>query len=190
MEQEMRNTGKGPLMDGGRVVVIGAGPGGTATAIALKRGAHALGRNVGVTIVEGKQFLTGQHYNQCSGVLAPPIIDLIEHELQIRFPHHLCQRIITGYILHTARRSIILDGDNEPLVALRRIEYDAYMLEAARQCGIEVIPAEEMVAKIMAAVDTRVDGDMVVMVRTDACKVYGLDEAITVPIGTGKWGLI
>ena len=56
--------------------------------------------------------------------------------------------------------------------------------------GIEVIPAEEMVAKIMAAVDTIVDGDMVVMVRTDACKVYGLDEAITVPIGTGKWGLI
>ena len=137
----MRNTSKGPLMDGGRVVVIGAGPGGTATAIALKRGAHALGRNVEVTIVEGKQFLTGQHYNQCSGVLAPPIIDLIERELQIRFPHHLCQRIITGYILHTARRSIILDGDNEPLVALRRIEYDAYMLEAARQCGIEVIPA-------------------------------------------------
>jgi 2-methylisocitrate lyase-like PEP mutase family enzyme len=44
--------------------------------------------------------------------------------------------------------------------------------------GIEVIPTEEMVAKIMAAVDARVDGDMVVMARTDAYKVYGLDEAI------------
>jgi flavin-dependent dehydrogenase len=141
MEQEMRDFSMGPLFDGGRVVVIGGGPGGTATAIALQRRANALKRNVHVTIVEGKQFRVGQHFNQCSGVLAPPIVDLIERDLGVPFPHQLCQRIITGYILHTALRSIVLDSDTQPLVALRRIEFDAYMLDAARQCGVEVLPA-------------------------------------------------
>jgi 2-methylisocitrate lyase-like PEP mutase family enzyme len=45
--------------------------------------------------------------------------------------------------------------------------------------GIEVVPVEEMVAKIKAAVDARVDPDLVIMARTDARKVYGLDEAIS-----------
>jgi 2-methylisocitrate lyase-like PEP mutase family enzyme len=45
--------------------------------------------------------------------------------------------------------------------------------------GIEVVPVEEMVAKIKAAVDARVDPDLVIMARTDAHKVYGLDEAIS-----------
>lgn len=44
--------------------------------------------------------------------------------------------------------------------------------------GIEVIPAEEMRSKIMVAVDARIDEDMIIMARTDACKVYGLEEAI------------
>src|SRR5512147_490848 len=107
----MRPSGLGPLADGGRVVVIGGGPGGTATAIALKRGAIALGRDVKVTVVEGKQFLNEQHYNQCAGVLSPPVVDLIERVLQVPFPHHLCNKTITGYVLHTAHRSVILDGD-------------------------------------------------------------------------------
>jgi 2-methylisocitrate lyase-like PEP mutase family enzyme len=58
------------------------------------------------------------------------------------------------------------------------IEDQAFPAKCGLMEGIEVIPTEEMVAKIMAAVDTRVDGDMVVMARTDAYKVYGLDEAI------------
>jgi 2-methylisocitrate lyase-like PEP mutase family enzyme len=44
--------------------------------------------------------------------------------------------------------------------------------------GKQVIPAEEMIAKLKAAVDTRVDEDFIIMARTDALAVYGIDEAI------------
>jgi flavin-dependent dehydrogenase len=137
----MNHSNLGPLADGSSVVVIGGGPGGTAAAIALKRGALALGRDVKVTIVEGKRFHHEKHYNQCAGVLSPPIVDLIERVLQVAFPHHLCNKVITGYVLHTARRSVTLDGDAQPSLSMRRVEFDAYMLDVARQCGIEIWPA-------------------------------------------------
>jgi methylisocitrate lyase len=44
--------------------------------------------------------------------------------------------------------------------------------------GKRMIPAEEMVAKIKAAVDTRTDDNLVIMARTDALAVYGMGEAI------------
>lgn len=44
--------------------------------------------------------------------------------------------------------------------------------------GKAVIPAEEMIAKIKAAVDARTDQDFVIMARTDALAPHGLDEAI------------
>lgn len=53
---------------------------------------------------------------------------------------------------------------------------------APKRCGHmsgkQVVPAEEMVAKIKAAVDTRVDPDLMVMARTDAMATHGIDEAI------------
>jgi methylisocitrate lyase len=44
--------------------------------------------------------------------------------------------------------------------------------------GKQVIPTEEMVAKIKAVVDTRGDPDLVIMARTDAYATHGIDEAI------------
>ena len=44
--------------------------------------------------------------------------------------------------------------------------------------GKQVIPREEMTAKIRAAVDARVDQDLVIMARTDALSVNGIDDAI------------
>ncbi len=136
-----RNFDLGPLKDGGTAVVIGGGPGGTAAAIALKQGAQALGRNIHVALVEGKQFSGEQHHNQCAGVLSPPIAELLEHELEIPFPEHLSQRNIMGYILHTTRRQIVLDGDAEPSLSLRRVQFDAYMIDAACQRGVEITQA-------------------------------------------------
>lgn len=130
---------KGPLRAGSRVVVIGGGPGGTAAAIALKQGAHRAGFDLSVTIVEGKQF--SKHYNQCAGVLSPPIAEVLSAELGIPFPMHLCQREINRYILHTARKTIELGGPGEPSYALRRVQFDQYMLEAARQAGVEIVQA-------------------------------------------------
>ena len=44
--------------------------------------------------------------------------------------------------------------------------------------GKRVVPAAEMVAKLKAALDARVDADMIVCARTDARAVHGLNEAI------------
>src|SRR6201996_1147129 len=44
--------------------------------------------------------------------------------------------------------------------------------------GKEVVPLEEMLAKIKAAVDTRRDGDLQIVARTDSRAVLGLQAAI------------
>jgi len=44
--------------------------------------------------------------------------------------------------------------------------------------GKQVIEADDMVAKIKAAVDARIDPDFVIMARTDALGVLGIDNAI------------
>jgi carboxyvinyl-carboxyphosphonate phosphorylmutase len=51
-----------------------------------------------------------------------------------------------------------------------------------KRCGHmldkQVIEKKEMIAKVKAAVDTRIDDDFVIMARTDALAVNGLDDAI------------
>jgi 2-methylisocitrate lyase-like PEP mutase family enzyme len=44
--------------------------------------------------------------------------------------------------------------------------------------GKEIVPLEEMTAKIKAAVDTRRDGDLQIVARTDARAILGLQAAI------------
>ncbi|MDD5008242.1 MAG: oxaloacetate decarboxylase [Syntrophorhabdaceae bacterium] len=44
--------------------------------------------------------------------------------------------------------------------------------------GKQVIEADDMVAKLKAAVDARMDSDFVIMARTDALGVHGIDDAI------------
>lgn len=44
--------------------------------------------------------------------------------------------------------------------------------------GRQIVPAEEMVAKIKAAVDAREDNDFVIIARTDARTTHGIEEAI------------
>ena len=54
---------------------------------------------------------------------------------------------------------------------------------APKKCGHfqskSVIPKEEMVAKIRAAVEARQDPDFVLIARTDAVATHGIDEAIS-----------
>jgi len=129
----------GPLQ-AGHVVIIGGGPGGTACALALQRMAAEMGRAIQVTIVEGKQFVGEMHYNQCVGVLSPPLAELLNSQLGVKFPSHLCRNTISSYILHTAREMIKLE-EEQPSCCLRRVQFDEYMLETVKERGISVIPA-------------------------------------------------
>jgi len=58
------------------------------------------------------------------------------------------------------------------------IEDQVFPKRCGHMEGKQIIPALEMVAKIKAAVDARVDPDLVIMARTDAIAVSGIDEAI------------
>lgn len=58
------------------------------------------------------------------------------------------------------------------------IEDQVFPKRCGHMEGKQVIPSEEMIAKIKAAVDARVDGDLMLMARTDSLAVYGMDEAI------------
>lgn len=58
------------------------------------------------------------------------------------------------------------------------IEDQLFPKRCGHTAGKDVIPTEEMVPKLKAALDTRKDDDFVIMGRTDALGVLGLDEAI------------
>ncbi len=138
----MRQTerrGMGPLLDGATVAIVGGGPGGAACAIALSRWARRWGRALKIVIYEGKTFTGEMHYNQCVGVLSPPIVQILEKGLGIPFPWSLVQRRIVGYVLHGESQSLeLVEEGEEPSYALRRVEFDAFLLEQARLAGAEV----------------------------------------------------
>jgi flavin-dependent dehydrogenase len=165
----------GPLSEGSRVVIIGGGPGGAACGLAALRLAAARGIRLGVTIVEAKEFTGERHYNQCLGVLSPPLPSLLEQDLGLPFPWHLSRGQIQEYVLHSEHEKLTLRGEHYPSVALRRVQFDAFMLEAARQRGAEVLSAR--------AVDLEF-GEQGVVVYTDSAPLegdavvgaFGLDE--------------
>lgn len=65
-------------------------------------------------------------------------------------------------------------------VAVMQLEDQVAPKKCGHMQGREIISAEEMVGKIRAAKDARTSRDnMLIMARTDARTVYGIDEAIT-----------
>lgn len=59
-----------------------------------------------------------------------------------------------------------------------QIEDQTFPKKCGHFNGKDVIPLAEMIAKIKAAVDARVDGDFQIVARTDARAIEGLDAAI------------
>ncbi len=63
-------------------------------------------------------------------------------------------------------------------VAALFIEDQVFPKRCGHMEGKRVVPAIEMVEKLKAALDARIDPDLVIMARTDALAVNGLDDAI------------
>ena len=63
-------------------------------------------------------------------------------------------------------------------VAVVHIEDQLWPKKCGHMEGKQVIPLDEMVQKIRAAVDARQDPDFVIIARTDANAVYGLEDAL------------
>lgn len=58
------------------------------------------------------------------------------------------------------------------------IEDQVFPKRCGHMSGKQIISAEDMIAKIKAAVDTRIDDDFFIMARSDAIAVDGIDAAI------------
>jgi len=58
------------------------------------------------------------------------------------------------------------------------LEDQVFPKRCGHMAGKDVIAAADMVAKLKAALDARVDPDFVIMARTDAIAVHGLDDAL------------
>src|SRR5579864_974092 len=63
-------------------------------------------------------------------------------------------------------------------VAAVHIEDQIWPKKCGHMEGKQVIPMQEMVQKIHAAIDARHDSDFVIIARTDANAVYGLEDAL------------
>jgi flavin-dependent dehydrogenase len=163
----------GPLGSGQTVAIIGGGPGGVGCAIALKKFSRERGLDLKVVIYEGKEFETAPHYNQCVGVLSPPIVDILENELGVPFPYHLAHREITGYVLHSDNRSLALPGEGETSVSVRRVNFDNYLLNQAKSLGVEVVKSRVTDLEF----------------RHDAVMVYSETDSRPVDVVVGAFGL-
>ncbi|MDR3139916.1 MAG: isocitrate lyase/PEP mutase family protein [Treponema sp.] len=63
-------------------------------------------------------------------------------------------------------------------VAVIQLEDQVIPKKCGHMSGRQVIPADEMVGKIKAALDARTDPNFMIMARTDARTVHGIDEAL------------
>jgi flavin-dependent dehydrogenase len=123
---------------GKTVAIIGGGPGGSATAIRLVRLSRERRLDVRVVLFEGKDF--ERHYNQCVGVLSPPIEEILIEGLGVELPYEIFKRQIYGYRLHAGGKEILLVGPHRAgaTYAVRRVMFDRFLLSCAEREGVSV----------------------------------------------------
>ncbi|AVZ39251.1 MULTISPECIES: oxaloacetate decarboxylase [unclassified Dietzia] len=80
-----------------------------------------------------------------------------------------------GNALNVQRTVRLIEGAG---AAALQLEDQVSPKKCGHFTGKEVISADEMVGKIKAAVDARRDDDFVIIARTDALAIEGIDEAI------------
>lgn len=159
-----------------RVGIIGGGPAGSACAIAILNQAQQQGIEVEATIYEPRDF--SREPKACVGLLSPPIMELFQ-ELKVDFPDHLIHLRLYDYTLHTERESVsfsVNPEEGEPSYALRRQDFDSYMLEQAAIRGGKIIRERVL--------DLQFRNDEVVLTSANHERAYqvvvgafGLDEA-------------
>jgi len=80
-----------------------------------------------------------------------------------------------GNAVNTARAVKVLERAGANAI---QIEDQVFPKRCGHFAGKQVIPAAEMAAKVRAACDARADADFVVIARTDALAVHGIDDAL------------
>lgn len=150
----VRGDSLGPLRDGARVAIIGAGPAGSLCAYFLVRLAREEGRELRVTLFDYKDFtLSGPRgCNMCAGVISGSLSRHLE-EVGICLPASIIQSRIEGYRIVTqageagllpprgAREIVTVFRGNGPKYAPAEgnVSFDDFLLDNARSEGVEVV---------------------------------------------------
>jgi flavin-dependent dehydrogenase len=160
------------------VVIIGCGPAGASCALKLRKLTARPGVPLPrIVVYEGKPLERKSYFNQCLGVLSPPLERLMEEDLGVPFPWSIIRRKIEGYVIHSGRNAIKLTGEHAPSYACRRVEFDNYLFQRVAQSGVEIVPAR------VTDLDFLPDGVMVYSetrnIRADVVVgAFGLDDGM------------
>lgn len=167
----------GPIRSGSRVAIIGGGPGGASCAMTILKEARKRLIDVEVVLYESKYF--GQHYNQCFGVISPPLLDILKDDFDIIIPQAMLLREISGYVLYSRKRSILLEDaeGGEISHALRRGELDRLLFDKARKMGVKIVSSRVTYVEFH-------EEDVVVYSESGTCSAdvvvgaFGLDSTL------------
>jgi methylisocitrate lyase len=133
----------------------------------------------------GFQAVTLGGYPATANLLGKPDVSLLTMTEMVEYTRRICGAVDipvftdgdTGYgnvtNVYRTVREMQLAG-----AAGMFIEDQVFPKRCGHMEGKQVIPAEEMMAKIKAALDARIDPDFIIMARTDALAVHGIEEAI------------
>jgi len=133
----------------------------------------------------GFQAVTLGGYPATANLLGKPDVSLLTMTEMVEYTRRICGAVDipvftdgdTGYgnvtNVYRTVKEMELAG-----AAGMFIEDQVFPKRCGHMEGKQVIPAEEMVAKIKAALDARTDPDFILMARTDALAVHGIEEAI------------
>lgn len=133
----------------------------------------------------GHKAVTAGGYAMSAALLGKPDISLLSMTEMVE-----CYRRIVGAV----EIPVFVDGDTgyggvlnvqrtvreieQTGAAGMFIEDQVFPKRCGHMQGKQVVPVDEMVAKVKAAVDARVDDDFVLMARTDALAVHGIEDAV------------
>ncbi|MBF0109151.1 MAG: hypothetical protein HQL76_08255 [Magnetococcales bacterium] len=145
------------LSDNSRVAIIGGGPAGSMAGFFLMELSQRIGMKLHVDLYDPKDFsrFGPSGCNMCAGVISESLVQTLAAE-GIDLPSRVVQRGIESYVLHTSGcQPVTIDtpaedlriatvyrgsGPQELKGRLDWRSFDGYLLELARQHGVQVIP--------------------------------------------------
>ena len=133
----------------------------------------------------GFKAVTMGGYSASAATLAKPDVSLLTLTEYVNIARNIVQAVDlplfvdgdTGHGNVTNVQRTVREFEQAGVAGLF-IEDQVFPKRCGHMEGKQIIPALEMVAKLKAAVDARIDEDLIIMARTDALAVNGIDEAI------------
>ena len=133
----------------------------------------------------GFQAVTLGGYPATANLLGKPDVSLLTMTEMVEYTRRICDAVDlpvftdgdTGYGNVTNVYRTVKEMERAGAAGMF-IEDQVFPKRCGHMEGKQVIASEEMVAKIKAALDARIDPDFIIMARTDALAVYGIAEAI------------